>query len=173
MAVNELEWLTGAAKGKKLILEIGSWKGRSSKAIVEGMLPGSMLMCMDTWRGSDNEELHDIAKSPEDPIYKEFCTNLRYEIETGMVVPLRMDSTDGLKHLASLGMKFDMIFLDANHSFEGVSSDCRNAIPLLAPGGLMCGHDWCPAWSTVIAAVNDVFPGRCRPVTGTIWTAEP
>ncbi len=36
---------------------------------------------------------------------------------------------------------FDFIFIDADHTYEGVSGDWANYRPMLAPGGLVAFHD--------------------------------
>ena len=39
---------------------------------------------------------------------------------------------------------FDTILIDGGHTEEVVISDTRKALPLLAPGGIMMWHDYCP-----------------------------
>ena len=41
----------------------------------------------------------------------------------------------GLRH------KFDLIFIDGDHSLEGCMSDCRDCLPLLKPGGTIIVDD--------------------------------
>ncbi len=36
---------------------------------------------------------------------------------------------------------FDFIFIDADHTYKGVSGDWKNYRPMLAPGGLVAFHD--------------------------------
>ena len=139
----ELKWLEGAAGRRMRVLELGSWKGRSSAAIARGLPAGGVLTCLDTWRGSDSERAHDHAKDPSDPIWCEFQENHRLNLSTGRVVPLRKTTTAGMAELAAQGAQFDMIFIDAEHTYEACSSDIQGALKLLAPGGLLCGHDYC------------------------------
>jgi hypothetical protein len=162
---HELDWLRAMAVGKKNILEVGSWKGRSSAAIAEGMDQGVVLTCLDTWRGSDNETLHDFAKGESDPVWNEFLENHFVRIAQGSVRTVRMKSLDGMQLMHEKGEMFDYIFIDADHSFEACRSDIEAATKLLAPGGLLCGHDF--DWPGVNQAVCEAGG---RPVgAGSIW----
>lgn len=38
--------------------------------------------------------------------------------------------------------EFDFIFVDGDHSYEGVLADCEAYYPLLKKGGFFCGHDY-------------------------------
>lgn len=171
MSECELDFLRSNAKGKLRILEIGSWLGRSSQGIVEGMnSPDSVLTCLDTWRGSDNESGHDIAKTAEDPIYKSFCSNHSENIALGRVRVLRMDSHEGLRFLFNAGERFDFIFIDGNHSYESSSQDISLSLDVLSPGGLLCGHDL--GWEGINKALNEVLPNRYFQSNGSIWVMK-
>lgn len=57
---------------------------------------------------------------------------------------------------------FDFVYLDGNHSYDSVVEDLKNWYPLVAPGGLIGGHDYLnrydPAWiCEVELAVTDFF----------------
>jgi predicted O-methyltransferase YrrM len=38
--------------------------------------------------------------------------------------------------------QFDLIFIDADHSYEGVRADIELSLPLLRPGGVLAFHDY-------------------------------
>jgi predicted O-methyltransferase YrrM len=122
----ELAWLAEMAVDKKLIAEIGSYKGKSTKAIAWGS--AAIIHCVDTFeRGSRTD----------------FERNLKSEFETE---PCRIyiHGISSQMAAAKLGhLKFDMIFIDADHDKESVQNDIKSWLPLLASGGLFCGHD---AW---------------------------
>ena len=39
-------------------------------------------------------------------------------------------------------MKFDFIFIDADHRYSQLSKDIKNFYPKVRHGGLLCGHDF-------------------------------
>ena len=160
MAYHELAWLATQACEKKLIIEIGSWMGRSTKAMA--MCTPGVIFAVDSWKA---------GKDPEQ-VYAAFLKNVGPEIRLGKVVPIRMTASDAavaLKHvLAVLGNKLaDMVFIDGNHKTEYVRDDIRNYLPLVAPKGLLCGHDF--QHGPVQTAVKERFPNvEVAPKT-TIW----
>lgn len=138
----ELDWLRVAAKGKNELLEIGSWKGRSTMALYEGLDDHAKLYCVDTWRGSDNEAIHDVAKTKNDPIYKEFIENHNEGIAKGKIKVFRSRSVVALLLFARNNVKFDFIFIDGDHSYSATKADIEGSLKVLNTNGVLCGHDW-------------------------------
>jgi predicted O-methyltransferase YrrM len=63
---------------------------------------------------------------------------------------------------ALAGNQFDVLFIDGDHSYEGVSADFEMYAPLVRPGGIIGFHD----------IVADVFQRYGRPTpseTGGVW----
>ncbi|QHG19882.1 hypothetical protein GJB62_06235 [Nostoc sp. ATCC 53789] len=64
------------------------------------------------------------------------------------ITHLRMFSHDALAQLQTIFERDHnyppYIFVDGDHSYEGVKRDIANYYPLLAPGGLMIFHDYLP-----------------------------
>ncbi len=68
----------------------------------------------------------------------------------------------------------DFVFIDADHSYEGVSADIRLWAPKVKAGGLLCGHDYehpsFPTWG-VKQAVDEYAAKVGQPVqVGADWT---
>jgi len=53
---------------------------------------------------------------------------------------------------------FDMIYIDADHSYDAVKKDISLSIPKLKSDGYMCGHDYdIHSKNDVYRAVNEIF----------------
>jgi hypothetical protein len=180
MADSELEWLARQAKKSTVFVEIGSWCGRSSRAIADNLPADAILVCVDTFCGSSGEpDAHKTAKEREgDGVYMKFMANLYDHVRLGRVMPLRMESANAATFLKSMGVIADTIFIDGDHSMEGVKRDIEAWRPLLKEGGMLCGHDYyLPeqnplAWIGVRECVDTMFPEAIQPPDTTIWTVK-
>lgn len=176
MFEEELYWLAQAASRMRTIIEVGSWKGRSTKAMAMATL--GIVYAVDSW-GPKALEMEgqpvDIPDSP-DKVMHEFMVNMRDEILPGKVVPIRLESGDAPAILETLfagrGRRADMVFIDGSHDEASATRDILNYRKLLEPGGLLCGHDYSPTFPGVISAVDRNVPGfRVSPESKSIWYA--
>jgi hypothetical protein len=138
MVNQELYWLAQQAQTRQNILEMGSWIGRSTRALADNT-PGT-VHAVDTWLGSIEHQGLPATKES----FKYFCHNTA-DLMSGAVrkvYPVRMESTAAAKMFFERGVKFDMIFIDGAHDYASVKADILAWRPLLAPGGLFCGHDY-------------------------------
>ena len=58
------------------------------------------------------------------------------------------------------GSKYDFIYLDGLHTYEGVKNDIINYLPLVKDGGVIGGHDYTNQIEHLVGvykAVNEVF----------------
>jgi predicted O-methyltransferase YrrM len=73
--------------------------------------------------------------------------------------------------LYAMGARFGLIFIDGDHSPEGVTSDLRWARQLVAAGGAICCHDFeeeqCPGVAEILK--DEGPPTR---VVETLWVLE-
>jgi hypothetical protein len=54
----------------------------------------------------------------------------------------------------------DFVFIDGDHSYDGVFNDITNWFPKIKIGGIISGHDYWPGtnnWIEFFKAVNDYF----------------
>lgn len=168
----ELQWLAEQAAQHSHIIEVGSWFGRSTRALADNT-PGNVF-AVDTWKGTAapglQEEVHKklMAGKPEDWLLDGFKANMAGLTNVAMI---EKTSLEAAQYLTEASARFDMIFIDASHDYVNVKADILAWLPLLAPGGLFCGHDYDPQhWPEVIKAVDELFPNR-KNAPGSIWYA--
>jgi SAM-dependent methyltransferase len=176
MSWEELAWLAENAKGKDVV-EVGSWLGRSTKAIASS---AKVVYAVDHWKGTLNDPTLEEAKTI-DP-WAEFNHNLGPEINSRKVIPIArgheevgptMTYYDGLTLDTCPVGPVDMVFIDGDHEYEAVKRDILNAKAMLKPGGLLCGHDFSDAHPGVMKAVRELVPGFSVGAGASIWKAPP
>lgn len=154
MSHKELSWLAGQAGGRKRIAEIGSWMGRSTRAMAENTT--GIVYAVDTWLGSP-ELMAELKDKPSDWLFNQFRANTK-DLLNIRVYP--MPSIDAAHLFKATGVLFDMIFIDGAHDFDSARADILAWRPLLAEHGLFCGHDY--LFPTVAMAVDELVPDRLR-----------
>lgn len=184
----ELEWLAKQASTRKLIVEVGSWLGRSTRAMADNLQPGAVLYAVDTWEGTPGpgECAERLIGKPKDWLLQEFIRNIGDDLLHRKVSddkdyiytvrPHQAASVEGARYLCGGGgnsgcysIRPDMIFLDAGHNYEDVKADLEAWAPYLAPGGLLCGHDFGGSFPGVSRAVREKYPTANKVGAGSIW----
>ena len=142
------------------ILEVGSWKGRSTHALLTG---GAKITAVDTFQGSD--DLGDLTNSlaKKEDIYATFMKNVG---EFKNLEVMKMTSEEARKKVGD--KKFSSIFIDALHTEEGVKKDIElwkgNATQVLM------GHDYDPkTWPGVVRGVDAAMGRKPDRIEGSIW----
>lgn len=158
----ELNWLAEQASYRHKIAEVGSYKGCTARVMADNT--NGKVYCIDTFAGSVGEAdmARLLAENGPNWLYDTCRNNLS---GLGNVIIMRMDSIAAAKEL-SQGHVFDMIFLDASHDYDSVKADLLAWMPLLRPGGLLCGHD--RQWDGVAKAIDELVPDH-RVGVGAIW----
>lgn len=160
----EVRWLAEQAKQHNRIVEVGSYKGCTARAMAENTL--GTVYCVDTFKGSvgEVEMARELASHEEGWLKNLFLKNMQ---GLGNFVVWEMPSLNAAKMAYEVfGPVFDMIFLDASHDYDSVKTDIVAWLPLLSPGGLLCGHD--RTWDGVSRAVNELL-GEVKVGEGAIW----
>jgi predicted O-methyltransferase YrrM len=137
MTNRELDWLYEQGKTYRTIAEIGCWFGRSTHALLSGNFekwgPLGRIVAVDHFLGSpaERETNHAFAKTGN--VQDEFIKNCG-GFDNLHLLP--MDS-----QAAAAETWVDLVFLDGDHTAEGVLSDLRAWYPKVRPGGMIAGHD--------------------------------
>ncbi|MBP7552159.1 MAG: class I SAM-dependent methyltransferase [Spirochaetes bacterium] len=124
-----------SSKTAGIFVEIGSYIGASSCFISEGILSSkkeSKLYCIDTW---ENQAMTEGLKDT----YKEFNENTKKY--SSIIIPIKDYSYNAIIFFIENNIKIDFLFIDGNHSYEGVKKDWDLYSPLLKPDSIVLFHD--------------------------------
>lgn len=149
----------------KLIIEVGTWKGRS--AINMAWLCDADILCIDTWLGSaevfldeDRMQLDSLKRKHGWPqLYYTFASNVVRHGLQERICPLALPSTVAAEVLRAKGIKADVVYLDGSHAERDVKRDLEDYWPLVRDGGVLFGDDY--NWRSVRSAVDEFF-GACH-----------
>lgn len=160
MDVNELAWLYEMACKMGSVAEVGSWKGRSTTVLLEGCK--GPVLAVDNWSGHDPSSNGALERhASETDVHAEFLKN------TSGYSNLTVRQSDSVAGSVE-GEAFDMVFIDAEHTYEGCRADIDAWLPRARR--VIAGHDYNEAWPGVIKAVKETF-GQVKTV-GSIWYVE-
>jgi hypothetical protein len=150
------------------IVEIGSFVGRTALAMAS---PGNSLVhCVDTWAGNPSDPVGSVVKSKnpdvlcfDERLFKTFCKNVGPKLYKTILPCVGLSST----YASVWPLKADIIFIDADHSYESVKEDILAWKRHVRDGGILCGHDF-GIFPGVDKAVTELLPGFQRGGR-TIW----
>lgn len=167
--------LVGRFKGGT-IAEVGSWKGLSIASIMPTLIKNeySNIFCIDTWKGSDNEQFEpDGSPGPhyearQRDLLAEFKSNLKAAGYLERITPMQMTSLEAAQEFKDSTL--DFVFIDADHTFEAVTKDIDAWLSKIKGGGILAGHDI--RSEPVYWAVFSRFRAGYWNIAGNIWYVQ-
>lgn len=117
----------------KNILEIGSYEGRSAIFFLNNFT-NSNIHCIDTWSGSDEHDNFDF-----NAVEKNFDSNTSTFQLNNRLKKFKMTSNE---FFLSNSKKYDLIFVDGDHSCDQVKIDINNSWKFLNKGGYLIFDDY-------------------------------
>jgi predicted O-methyltransferase YrrM len=154
-AENNFNTYLAEYKGKPDLrfLQLGVFTGDATVWLYKNILTDdtSMLIDVDTWKGSD-EESH--AEMDFNDVYKVYKDKVKYFA----VVSLVSDTVSYLIRQQEYFKKaFDFIYIDADHTAASVLVDAELSWPLLKSGGIMAFDDY--TWGRHLPPSKTPRPG--------------
>lgn len=138
------------------IVEVGCWKGKSTAYMAVEIINSNKnidFYCVDTWKGSEEHKSDQYVQN--NSLYELFLSNI--EPVKDIIKPIRKTSVEASKDFEDNSL--DLVFIDANHTYEAVKEDILHWLPKVKTNGIMAGHDYVhtTAWQGVIKAVNELI----------------
>jgi predicted O-methyltransferase YrrM len=133
------ELAIGLPEEMGILLEVGSWKGRSASALALA----SPVICVDTFNGVLAESKEEAEKkSVTNETFGAFMKNIDSVGLRHRVIVLRGDSKSILPTLK--GTQIRLALIDGSHDYEDVKVDIENVWALLSDGAflIMDDYDW-------------------------------
>jgi predicted O-methyltransferase YrrM len=122
----------------KLVVELGAWVGLSTRFIADHA-PNTTIISVDHWVGSPEHQAQERFQKLLPRLFETFqarCWDYR-----DRVVPLRMNTLDGLRTVAESGLQPDFVYVDAEHSYQAVMAELNLARQLF-PRAVLGGDDY-------------------------------
>ncbi|PYI84482.1 MAG: hypothetical protein DME26_13145 [Verrucomicrobia bacterium] len=166
--------LAQGCSGKGVIVEIGSWKGKSTIWLGHGSHEGPRVKihAIDPHTGSP-EHQQNVSRVWT---FEEFQRNIKEAGVDDVIVP-HVDYSDAVAR--SFAEPVEFIFIDGLHEYEAVKTDFEAWYPKIIEGGVMAFHDT-TGWAGPRRVVTEcLFKSRhfkkvrcVRSITYGIKTAE-
>lgn len=161
MTAQEREFLRLNALKYKDVIEVGSWKGRSTKELLSS---GAEVYAVDHWKGCP--EIENLMDGTE---YDQFIKNVGGYKNLHVVKKPSLEAAADFKGNGNgLPAAVDMVFIDADHGYESIKADIAAWLPKAKK--LICGHDYAVEFPGVIRAVHEAFPEEKITVIDTLWS---
>ena len=149
----EVELLSRLARNleKGVIVELGSYLGKSAYAMAFWANKNVKIYCVDHWNNVDmpNKKAADT--------FEAFKNNLGEYFKK--IIPIRSDTSTAAK---TFNDEIDILFIDANHSYEGCMKDIVAWYPKVKNGGVILFHDYTEKTCGVSRVVDEFFANKHR-----------
>lgn len=127
--------------------EIGVWKGDYSARLLSTVRPRTLHL-VDPWMVADDDDraaaawygAGKVKQRDMDQIHGSVQKRFAGALKAGTVKIHRMGSEQALAGVADASL--DFVYIDGDHSYEGVVADLAVADRVVRPGGFICCDDY-------------------------------
>lgn len=151
MTLNEKLILYKLSASTPVVAEIGSYIGASACCFgaAANADRNTQIICIDTWN-------NDAMSEGNRDTWAEFKKNTAGFSD--FVIPVRGFSTDVVEQVRKISPSLNLLFIDGDHSYEGVKVDWEAYKDFLKPGSIVVFHDY--GWADGVKRVvhEDVLP---------------
>lgn len=165
------------------VVDVGVWKGESTITLAKAIKANNINGCVvavDTFLGSSEHYTNPMfanlfGKDNGRPdLYETFLSNVVHADVQDVVVPLPQTSLTAAAILKSLGIKPDLVHIDASHDYDDVLRDSDAYWDVMGSGGVMIGDDYSVNWPGVVRAAGEFSAKHLAPLTidGPKWIVK-
>jgi len=120
------------------IAEIGVLNGDYAQTIKSAFLEAKLHL-IDIWQTEGNDFYYSIRKNDTENAYLKALGRFK---DDNKCFFYKEKSSEACKRFPD--NFFDLIYIDADHSYDGVKNDILSWLPKIKIGGFICGHDFDP-----------------------------
>lgn len=125
-------------RGVKIVIELGSWLGKSTRHIASVLPEDGVVFAVDHWLGSA-EHQQSVELSV---LYEQFLSNTIHAGLASKIIPMKMTTLEAAEEFRKKGPTPDLVYVDASHDEESVYADLTAYFFLVQGYGIICGDDW-------------------------------
>lgn len=135
-----------------VFVEIGSWEGESAVFMAERIKESGKdikFYTIDIFEPF----YHSASKNIVHADYELFLKNIEPFMD--YIISIKGDSYDTAQMFEDNSI--DFLFIDGDHSYEGVKRDILTWLPKMKEEGIIAGHDYDWGFPGVVKAVDEIF----------------
>jgi predicted O-methyltransferase YrrM len=127
----------------KVCVELGTWQGASAIPVARAIRRwGGTVTCIDTWGGAVDGD----PSNPQPWMLLSCVRNMKLAGVSGNIRLIPSTTADAVEWWTE---PIDYLYIDADHTYDGVRNDLRAWVPHVKRGGLILGDDY----------GSDIYPG--------------
>lgn len=120
------------------VAEIGCFECVFLKKIAESK--AKEIWGIDRWKECPENQAKNDARLPQAVLDLQYAKAVELSEKDNRIHILRKDSD--IAHQDFADNYFDLVYLDADHSYQGIKNDIIHWWPKVRTGGMLCGHDY-------------------------------
>ncbi len=140
------------------VVEIGSWQGRSSAFLAQATKDArnGNFFAIDHFKGNVGKEgFYKVGMDDLSDLKENFLKNMKMIGLAENVTLLDMPNTEAIKELVDKKVRF--LFIDGDHTKEGVKRDIELFFPLLQKDSIVVFDDYSDHFPGLVEAVNSLI----------------
>jgi hypothetical protein len=132
--------LSKGLKKNSVVVEIGSWQGKSTYCLAKGLPENGFVIAIDPFdaSGEQESEVKYVERARGITLLEMFQKNM---IDHGVSDRIRVFQGFSYQFIEKIE-KIDLLFIDGDHSIQGCDFDFINYSKLVTVGGLIAFHDY-------------------------------